>query len=135
MNLNKIDTNRIKFEARVAAPPDPPKSGSAFGRFLRSFGALAAPVGYAASFFFPPAALIGAASYGLGQFGNYRDSSKKQDINSNQLPQILFPAVTTPAGGPGRPGGSPEGHVDPMNVIANRQAATNDMMNQIGDLE
>lgn len=130
MNLNKIDANLVKIEARVTPPPDVPKRGSAFGRFLRGFGALAAPVGYATSFFFPPAALVGAAAYGLGQFGAYKDSSRSRDIDSSQIPTVLFPAVNTGGGAPG-PSAASFGVGDPMEIIANRQDATNEMIGQV----
>lgn len=127
MNFNKVDANRIKFEARFAEPPDAPQRGSKFGRFLHSFGALAAPVGFASAFFFPPAALVGATWYGLGQYGGYRDATKRAQPNSQELP-VYFPGVTTAAGGPAA-GSSAVG--DPMSVLVNRQATVNDMIGQV----
>lgn len=129
MNLSTIDANRIKFEARTAPLPDPPKTGSAFGRFLRSFGALTAPIGFASSLFFPPAAVVGAAAYGLGQYGGYRDQAKRQSQMPAPTPGVYFPAVTTPAGGPVPP--STQTTIDPINVIADRQAATNQMIGEV----
>ncbi|MBI4373797.1 MAG: hypothetical protein HY542_02865 [Deltaproteobacteria bacterium] len=141
MDFNKVDASRIKFEARVAEPPESPSGGSKFGRFLRSFGALAAPVGFASAFFFPPAALVGATSYGLAQFGGYRDGVKRREPNSKDMPSVYFPGVTSPAGGPASPttslggpnmgGSAGSGIADPMNVILNRQAAMNDMIGQV----
>lgn len=128
MDFNKVDANRIKFEARVSEPPESPTKGSKFGRFLQSFGALAAPVGFASAFFFPPAALVGATAYGLGQYGGYRNAVKSAEPSSKDMPAIYFPGVTTPVGGPSGYA-SPVG--DPMNVMVNRQAATNDMIGQV----
>ncbi|MBI2083121.1 MAG: hypothetical protein HYT76_06085 [Deltaproteobacteria bacterium] len=131
MNFNKVDANRIKFEARISEPPESPRRGSKFGRFLRSFGALAAPVGFASSFFFPPAALVGATAYGLGQYGGYRDGMKSAEPNSKEMPSIYFPGVTTPAGGPSMGAVGSPAVGDPMDVMVNRQAATNDMIGQV----
>lgn len=124
--FNKIDANRVKLEARYSPMPDPPKTGSAFGRFLRSFGALAAPVGFASAFFFPPAALVGASAYGLGQFGAYRDASRRP--TETLPPATYFPGVTTPTGGPGYV--APVS-ADPIDIISNRQSATNDMIGKV----
>jgi len=120
--LGKLDANLIKFEARLHAPPDPPKTGSKFGRFLRSFGAFAGPVGFASAFFFPPAALIGASAYGLGQFGGYKDATKRQEQAPTPVPALGFPGMTPPQGT------AVPASADPLNVIANRQAVTNDMI-------
>ena len=125
--LNLVDANRIKFEARFNPPPDAPKKGSKFGRFLRAFGMVAAPVGYASSLFFPPAALIGAAAYGLGQVGGHKDATKRREETPAAAPAVFFPGVGTPVGGPTA---TPISYdvADPMDVMVDRQAATNEMI-------
>ena len=133
-NINKVGNNRIKIEAVSYYPPEQPK-GSKFGRFLRSFGAVATPVGFASAFFFPPAALIGAGAYGLNIYGNHLDQTRNQPIIP---PTPYYPAITTSAGGPNvaAPIGSPStGVTDPINVISNRQAATNSMIQRVEPTE
>ncbi|MBI2066622.1 MAG: hypothetical protein HYW02_07575 [Deltaproteobacteria bacterium] len=131
MNQIRIDANRVKFEARNNPPPEVAEKGSKFWRFMRGFSALAAPVGFASSAFFPPAALIGASAYGLGQFGSYKDSTKKAEHEVPYAP--YYPGLNTPAGGPvSAPMPLAIDPVqDPINIIVNRQEVANDMIGRI----
>jgi hypothetical protein len=131
MNQMKIDANRVKFEARNNPPPEVTQGGSKFWRFMRGFSEFATPVSFASSFFFPPAALIGASSYGLGRYGQYKDSAKKAEHEVQYAP--FYPGMNTPAGGPvAAPMAMPGQPLnDPMNIIVNRQDSTNDMMGRV----
>lgn len=131
--LNTVDTNRIKLEAKTHALPVPP-SGSRFGRFIRSVGALAAPIGYASSLFFPPGALIGAGAHGMYYIGGYQDAARRREGNTAGAPAI-FPSINTQAGGPtasiSAPGGAPMA-ADPLNLISSRQATFSQMTQEVG---
>ncbi len=133
MQLNTVDKNLVKIEARNYPPPEGPKMGSRFWRFVQGFGAFATPVSLASAFFFPPAALIAAGSYGAFQYGGYKDATKRQQ-QLTPTPVIGYPGVTTSVGGPSHSGAQQSAPVsDPMAVmtgdlLSNRQAMTNEML-------
>ncbi len=129
MNLNTVDKNLIKIEARNYNPyePKPPKK-SIFGSLLRGLGALAAPIGFAATPFFPPAAVIGFAGLGAQSLGAHRQAkvaSQNQTSGPGFQPVMYYPGVQ-----PGMSGaaGLPAGYEqDVLNIVTNKQNMINDM--------
>lgn len=126
--INTIDTNLIKFEART--PPQPDSNTSKFWTFMQKVGLAGAPVAAATSIFFPPGLAIAAATYGMSQYGGYKNAVKAQEGMPVQSPAVFYPGINTPAGAPSafRPT-TPT--LDPMNVIENRQAMQYDVVRQV----
>lgn len=132
MNLNVVDRNLVKLQAKTYNPyePPPPKK-SFFGSLLRGLGSIAGPVGFASSLFFPPAAIIGAAGYGMQGLGQHMKNKavRQTEYPANQGTPLMmnFPGFQ-PAGFAG-----PAGYeTDVLNILTNKQGSMNQMTQSVG---
>lgn len=137
MNFNTVDKNLVKLEVRNYNPFEPPpKKKSFFGSLLKGLGSIAGPVGFASSFFFPPAAIIGAAGYGMQGLGTHlknKAASQTEMPGANIHPVMQYPGL--------QPMGFAQGSVpQPMNgyetdvldILTNKQGSMNEMTQVVG---
>lgn len=132
MNFTTVDPNRIKLEARTYNPfePKPPKR-SFFGGIMKALGAIAGPVGFAMTPFFPPAAIMGAAGYGLHGLGTHLQNKAAAQNAAN--PVVANPVYYFPGIQPGGSGASPAMYNnDVMNILTQKQGSMNEMTQAVG---
>jgi len=134
MNFNTIDKNLVKIESRQYNPyePPPPKK-SFFGGLLKALGSIAGPVGFASSIFFPPAAIVGAAGYGMQGLGNHLKNKAAAQNQANALPAGFQPVMNYPGLQPAGFGQPIIGYeTDVLNILTNKQGSMNEMTQAVG---